>query len=138
MDCNPATLVRLAKCQACAPRNAKKAVALWLLCQWLDKKKAGPSTSSIVLSNGAGGFCGLIVDVAGNVGAFPLAGPATIPVPVLDDGVGGFWQIVTDAACNRGTTPVAGPATVPPVLNDAHNVAWTLVVDSSGNLGATS
>jgi hypothetical protein len=92
----------------------------------------------VILSNGAGGYCRLVVDLLGNIGAIPDPGPATAPAPVLSDGNGGFWMIVTDSVCDRGTTSVAGPATAPVVLTDSNNVAWTLIVDSSGNLGATS
>lgn len=110
-------------------------VMVYLLCQWLKKNRP---LGSPILSNGAGGFCQLVVDITGKVGAQPSAGPATSPAPVIADGVGGFWQVVTDSACNRGTTSVAGPATALVVLIDANSVAWTLTVDSSGNLGATS
>lgn len=93
----------------------------------------------VILSDGAGGFCQLVVDITGNVGAQASAGPATAPAPVLADGFGGFWQIVTDSVCDRGTTSVAGPATVPiPTLVDSNAVVWSLVVDQTGNLGATS
>jgi hypothetical protein len=91
-----------------------------------------------ILNDGSGGFCQLVVDITGNVGAQASAGPASIPVPVIADGSGGFWMIVTDAVCDRGTTSVAGPATAPVILIDANSVAWTLIVDNMGNLGATS
>jgi len=91
----------------------------------------------LVLSNGVGGFCSLVVDILGNVGAVADPGPATSSV-VLEDPSAGFWQLVTDSVCNRGTTSVAGPATVAPVLTDANSVDWTLIVDSTGNLGATN
>ena len=97
-----------------------------------------PSTDGPILSNGAGGFCQLVVSVNGEVGAQTSSGPATVTVPVLADGSGGFWQIVTDGSCQRGTTSVAGPATSPVVILDADSVAWTLIVDVNGNLGATS
>lgn len=112
---------------------------IWMLLVRLAGNIAPPGTISlVVLSDGAGGFCQLVVDVNGNVGAYSSAGPAIGTAPVIADGSGGFWQIVTNGSCERGTTSVAGPATAPVVLMDSNSVAWTLVVAPDGSLGATS
>lgn len=136
MNCSPASLVAASRCY-CLPANASRGAWLWLLWQWANAQSA-PVTGAPILSNGSGGFCQLMVDITGNVGTQTSGGPATSPVPVIADGGGGFWQIVTDAVCNRGTTSVPGPATAPVVLIDANLVNWTLTVDNTGNLGATS
>ena len=99
---------------------------------------ATPVSGTTILSNGSGGFCQLVVDITGNLGAQSSAGPATVPTPVIADGLGGFWVIVTDSICDRGTNSVAGPATAPVVILDSNSVAWTLIVDATGNLGSTS
>lgn len=141
MDCSPAAIARASRCY-CLPDDRQRAALLWLACAWATAVTVPVTTpvttSDIILSNGTGGFCRLVVDILGNVGAVVDAGPATATVPVIADGVGGFWQIVTDAVCDRGTTSVAGPATAAVVLLDANSVAWTLVADGTGNLGATS
>ena len=136
-SCDPNALMEVARCFRCLPRGSLLEVQVGLLCQWANGTTPTPPVGSgVVLSNGAGGFCRLVVDVTGNIGADVYPGPATSPVPVLADGSGGFWQIVTDGDCNRGMTSVAGPATAVPVLVDSNSVSWTLVVDSTGNLGA--
>jgi hypothetical protein len=136
MNCSPTALALAARC-FCLPDDRQRAAWISLLCAWA--KAAASTPGVVIIDNGAGGFCQLIVDITGNVGAQPAAGPATAPAPVLSDGVGGFWQIITDSVCDRGTMSVAGPATVPvPTLIDANSVVWTLIVDNGGNLGASS
>lgn len=88
----------------------------------------------VVIADGSGGFWGLIVDGAGNLGTATAAGPAS-PSIVLDDGGGGFWLVEVDALGNRGASPTAGPATTVPVLSDGVGGLWDVIVDTNGNLG---
>lgn len=134
MNCDPASLARAAAC-FCFPRGMASQMTAYLACQ-LANSGFTPPITTVIVSNGAGGFCKLVVDTAGNVGAVADPGPATTAA-VLADGSGGFWEIIADAGCLRGTLAVAGPATTPPVLDDGSGGQWTLVVDSGGTLGAT-
>ena len=139
ISCDPQSLITSASCYRCIPRGNLRQVMVYLLCQWTSATITPSTPGVVIIDNGAGGFCQLVVDVTGNVGAQPVAGPATGPAPVLADGLGGFWQIITDSACDRGTMSVAGPATVPvPTLIDSNSVVWTLIADQFGNLGASS
>jgi hypothetical protein len=139
MNFTPSALASASRCW-CLPADRQRAVLLYLACAWSNASVVPPVVPGVViLSNGAGGYCRLVVDLLGNIGAIADPGPATAPAPVLSDGNGGFWMIVTDSVCDRGTTSVAGPATVPvPTLVDSNSVVWGLVVDQTGNLGATS
>lgn len=137
IPCDPASLARAAACY-CFPRGMASGVQVYLACQWANGTPAPPPVvSDVIISNGVGGFCKLVINVGGNIGAEPDPGPAS-PAVILADGVGGFFQIVADADCNRGTISVAGPATAVPVLVDANSVSWSLVVAPDGSLGATS
>jgi hypothetical protein len=66
-----------------------------------------------------------------------VPGPAT-PDVILADGGGGFWKLTASVAGDRYGVSNAGPATVAPVILDSNLVAWTLIVDATGNIGATS
>src|SRR5450759_3933916 len=43
MICDAATLVRLALCYACVPREMQAPVRLWLLCQWANAVSGPPA-----------------------------------------------------------------------------------------------
>ena len=79
----------------------------------------------------------MILDVAGNIGTQSDLGPAT-PNVILDDGGGGFWKLTVSVSGDRYGVSNAGPATVAPVILDSNLVAWTIIVDNSGNIAATS
>lgn len=44
MNCDPATLVNLARCLSCVPRGMQAEVQLYLLCQWANSGGAPPCT----------------------------------------------------------------------------------------------
>ncbi len=136
MNCEPDIQEASSRPFCCIPRGAAREVWIYLLCQIANAGLA-PVVTTIVIADGAGGFCSLGVDSGGNVYAQSAAGPDTGPF-VLQDSLSQFWQLVVDPGCNRGTTSVAGPATSVPVLTDELGFHWELVVDNTGNLGANS
>jgi hypothetical protein len=93
--------------------------------------------STVILPDGSGGFWRVILSINGDVYLQDDPGPKTSDV-ILSDYGGGFWKLTASVNGDRYAVSNAGPATVPPMILDANLVAWTLIVDNTGNLGATS
>ena len=131
--CDPSYLARLSACY-CFQSRQHQAVQIYALWIWANALIAPtpPVPTGVILPDGAGGFWLLVISSNGNIGMTTDPGPAT-PDVILADGSGGFWKLIVNPSGLRGTQSDPGPATAAPTAG-----GWTLVVDTSGELGATS
>jgi hypothetical protein len=103
------------------------------LCAWLNA--AAAASTGVILEDSNGNCWLLVIAPDGNVGTRSDPGPAT-PDVILANFSGGnwtYWKLIVNTAGLRTAEPNAGPATTPvPTAG-----GWTIIVDSSGQVGAT-